>query len=57
MRRATKEFEDDLEKLRMSEDFKDDAVPILIGALQAGTSMFSMEEKRRIVLSGGQKEV
>ncbi|KAG4436641.1 hypothetical protein IFR05_007899 [Cadophora sp. M221] len=56
MQRATTEFADDLERLRTSEDFKDEAVPMLIAALKGGTAMFSMEEKKRIVLAGKEKE-
>ncbi|KUJ14737.1 uncharacterized protein LY89DRAFT_735814 [Mollisia scopiformis] len=52
MQRLTTEFEDDLDKLRKADDFKDDALEILIGALQQGTSMFGMGEKRRIVEAG-----
>ncbi|KAL2072341.1 hypothetical protein VTL71DRAFT_11684 [Oculimacula yallundae] len=57
MQRATTEFADDLEKLRTSDDFKDEAVPMLIAALKAGTAMFSMEEKKRIVFAGREKDV
>lgn len=52
MQRLTKEFEDDLDKLRKADDFKDDSLQILIGALQQGTRLFSNEEKRRIVEAG-----
>ncbi|KAH6721396.1 ribosome-assembly protein 3-domain-containing protein [Leptodontidium sp. MPI-SDFR-AT-0119] len=55
MQRATAEFADDLERLRTSDDFKDEAVPMLIAALKGGTAMFSMEEKKRIVLAGREK--
>lgn len=57
MERATREFEDDLEKLRTSEDFKSESLPMLIAALQAGTSLFSAGEKRRMVVaSKGESE-
>lgn len=56
MQRVTTEFEDDLDKLRQADDFKDSALHLLIGALQQGTSLFSMEEKRRIVLAGLEKK-
>ncbi|CAL3971680.1 unnamed protein product [Diplocarpon coronariae] len=52
MERATREFEDDLEKLRTSEDFRNESLPMLIAALQGGTSLFSEGEKRRIVNAG-----
>ncbi|KAH8819528.1 ribosome-assembly protein 3-domain-containing protein [Xylogone sp. PMI_703] len=48
MQRATKEFSEDLDLIRGAGDFKDEALPILINALQQGTSTFSMEERRRI---------
>ncbi|PVH76019.1 hypothetical protein DL98DRAFT_518249 [Cadophora sp. DSE1049] len=57
MQRVTAEFADDLEKLRTSDDFKDEAVPMLIAALKGGTAMFSREEKKRIVLAGREKDV
>ncbi|KAI9052550.1 hypothetical protein LZ554_003893 [Drepanopeziza brunnea f. sp. 'monogermtubi'] len=56
MERATREFEDDLEKLRTSEDFKSESLPILIAALQAGASLFSAAEKRRVVVAGREVE-
>ncbi|KAF8866195.1 hypothetical protein BDZ45DRAFT_668051 [Acephala macrosclerotiorum] len=56
MQRVTTEFEDDLDKLRQADDFKDGALPLLIGALQQGTSLFGVDEKRRIVMAGLEKE-
>jgi ribosome assembly protein 3 len=56
MQRATTEFAEDLDKIRGADDFKDDALPLLINALQQGTSTFSIEEQRRIVTAGMQKE-
>ncbi|KAL1835319.1 hypothetical protein VTJ49DRAFT_7040 [Mycothermus thermophilus] len=41
LQRATKEFAEDLDK--------NDALHVLIGALQQGTALFSPEEQRRIV--------
>ncbi|KAH7395687.1 putative ribosome assembly protein 3 [Cadophora sp. MPI-SDFR-AT-0126] len=55
MQRVTAEFADDLERLRTSDDFKDEAVPMLIAALKGGTAMFSEEEKKRIMLAGSGK--
>jgi len=55
MQRATTEFSEDLDRLRGADDFKDDALPLLISALQQGTSLFSMEEQRRIVMAGVEK--
>jgi ribosome assembly protein 3 len=56
MQRATTEFSEDLDRLRGADDFKDDALPLLINALQQGTSLFSIEEQRRIVMAGMGKE-
>jgi ribosome assembly protein 3 len=52
MQRATKEFAEDLDRVRGADDFKDDALPILVNSLQQGTSVFSIEEQRRIVTAG-----
>jgi ribosome assembly protein 3 len=56
MQRATQEFAEDLDRIRAADDFKDDALPLLINALQQGTSVFSIEEQRRIVTAGMAKE-
>ena len=55
MQRATTEFSEDLDKMRGADDFKDDALPLLINALQQGTTLFSVEEQRRIVMAGLEK--
>ncbi|KAK4099880.1 hypothetical protein N658DRAFT_497857 [Parathielavia hyrcaniae] len=49
LQRATKEFAEDLDKVRSADDFKNDALQILVSALQQGTAMFFPEEQRRIV--------
>ncbi|KAK3313931.1 ribosome-assembly protein 3-domain-containing protein [Apodospora peruviana] len=50
LQRVTKEFAEDLDKVRSADDFKSDAaLPLLINALQQGTALFSPEEQRRIV--------
>lgn len=49
LKKVTNEFSDDLDQLRNANDFSEDSVAILISALQQGTSLFSMEEKRRII--------
>lgn len=54
LQRATKELAEDLDKVRNADDFKNDAIPLLIHALQQGTSMFSADDKRNI-LSGSKK--
>ncbi|KAE9369616.1 putative ribosome assembly protein 3 [Stipitochalara longipes BDJ] len=56
MQRATTEFSEDLDRLRGADDFKDDALPLLINALQQGTSLFSIEEQRRIVQASVEKD-
>jgi len=56
MQRATNEFSEDLDRIRASDDFKDDAIPLLINALQQGTSIFSKEEQHRIVTAGMAKD-
>lgn len=56
MQRMTTEFSEDLDRLRSADDFKDDAIPLLINALQQGTSLFTIEEQRRIVMAGVERE-
>ena len=48
LQRATKEFAEDLDKVRIADDFKEDAIPLLVSALQQGTRLFSPEEQRKI---------
>ena len=50
MQRATTEFEEDLDKIRGAEDFKGDALSLLIAALQQGTNVFSKEDQQRVVM-------
>ncbi len=54
LQRATTEFAEDLDKVRAADDFKNDALQILVSALQQGTAMFSPEEQRRIVTATAQ---
>jgi ribosome assembly protein 3 len=56
MQRATTEFSEELDRLRGADDFRDDALPLLINALQQGTFLFSIEEQKRIVMAGTKKE-
>ncbi|KAI0969076.1 ribosome-assembly protein 3-domain-containing protein [Xylaria arbuscula] len=49
LQQSTKEFAEDLDKIRSADDFKGDALPILIKSLQQGTSMFSTADQKRIV--------
>ncbi|KAJ4406968.1 hypothetical protein N0V82_010008 [Gnomoniopsis sp. IMI 355080] len=49
LQRATQEFSEDLDKVRNADDFRNDAIPVLVNALSQGTSMFSSADQRRIV--------
>ncbi|KAI8627508.1 ribosome-assembly protein 3-domain-containing protein, partial [Xylariaceae sp. FL1651] len=52
LQQSTKEFAEDLDKIRSADDFKGDALPMLIKSLQQGTSMFSAADQKRIVDAG-----
>lgn len=54
LRRIAAELADDLDKVREAQDFKANSVPMLIHALKQGESVFSAEEKRRVVGAAGQ---
>lgn len=56
MQRATQEFAEDLDKVRRADDFRDDSLGILVGALRHGTEGFSAEERRRVVTAGARGE-
>ncbi|KAJ4388011.1 hypothetical protein N0V93_008614 [Gnomoniopsis smithogilvyi] len=56
LQRATQEFSEDLDKIRNADDFRTDAIPVLINALSQGTSMFSLADQRRIVAKEGPAE-
>jgi len=50
LRLVTTELASDLDAIRKAPDFKDDStLPILIRALRQGETLFSADEKRRIV--------
>jgi ribosome assembly protein 3 len=49
MKKITAELADDLDKVREAQDFTSRSLPMLIHALKQGESLFSMEEKRRVV--------
>lgn len=49
LQQSTKEFAEDLDKIRSADDFKGDALPLLIKSLQQGTSMFSAADQKRVV--------
>ncbi|KUI58203.1 Ribosome assembly protein 3 [Cytospora mali] len=53
LQQATKEFAEDLDKIRNADDFRNDAIPILINALSQGTALFSSADQRRIVTAEG----
>ncbi|KAK8109113.1 hypothetical protein PG984_014914 [Apiospora sp. TS-2023a] len=48
LQQATKELAEDLDKARTADDFKGDALPMLIKALQQGTALFTPAEQKRI---------
>ncbi|WPG97969.1 Hypothetical protein R9X50_00075200 [Acrodontium crateriforme] len=48
LKQTTKEFSEDLDKLRGANDFNAKSVPVLIEALKQGTACFSKEEASRI---------
>lgn len=49
IRKITTELADDLDKVRSAQDFKANSISMLIHALKQGESLFSGEEKRRVV--------
>ncbi|KAJ8112203.1 hypothetical protein OPT61_g5379 [Boeremia exigua] len=49
IRKITTELADDLDKVRSAQDFKANSIPMLIHALKQGESLFTTEEKRRVV--------
>jgi ribosome assembly protein 3 len=49
LRKVAAELADDLDKVREAQDFKASSVPMLVHALRQGESLFSGEEKRRVV--------
>jgi hypothetical protein len=49
LRKLAAEFADDLDKVREAPDFKASSVPMLVHALKQGESLFTVEERRRVV--------
>jgi len=49
LKQITGELADDLDKVRNAKDFTERSVPIMVAALQSGHTIFSIEEKRRIL--------
>ncbi|KAF7533119.1 hypothetical protein G7054_g7356 [Neopestalotiopsis clavispora] len=52
LQQATKEFAEDLDKVRSADDFKGDALQLLIQALKQGTALLPSADQRRIVDAG-----
>ncbi|KAI0879830.1 ribosome-assembly protein 3-domain-containing protein [Annulohypoxylon maeteangense] len=51
LQQSTKEFAEDLDNIRNADDFKGDAVGMLVKSLQQGITLFSTIEKERILSS------
>ncbi|KAI2602683.1 ribosome-assembly protein 3-domain-containing protein [Hypoxylon sp. NC1633] len=49
LQRSTLEFAEDLDRIRSADDFKGDAVAMLVKSLQQGTSLFSAVDQKRIL--------
>ena len=49
LQQATREFADDIDKLRKAGDFTDRSVPILVDALKQGAHLFSEEDKKKLM--------
>jgi ribosome assembly protein 3 len=49
LRRVVAELTDDLDKVREANDFSNRSMPMLIHALKQGSSVYSAEERRRVV--------
>ncbi|KAF2481871.1 hypothetical protein BDY17DRAFT_311505 [Neohortaea acidophila] len=52
LKQATREFANDLDKLRSAGDFSERSVELLIAGLRQGRGCFSVEERRRVVGEG-----
>ncbi|KAI5361213.1 Putative ribosome-assembly protein [Septoria linicola] len=51
LRQATREFANDLDKLRSAGDFNAKSVPLLIAALKQGSGCFSVDERKMVAES------
>ena len=49
MQQVTAEFADDLDKIRNANDFGEKSLPVLIAALKQSASMYSEEERRKVM--------
>ncbi|KAI1099836.1 ribosome-assembly protein 3-domain-containing protein [Jackrogersella minutella] len=60
LQQSTKEFAEDLDKVRSADDFKGDAVAMLVKSLQQGTTLFSAVDQKRVLdarkSAGSEKE-
>ena len=56
LKQVTKEFADDIDKIRNAGDFSDKSVPILVAALKQGASLFSEKERRTVMGTHPPKE-
>lgn len=57
MTQSTMEFSEDLDRIRGGDDFKEDALPLLVKALQQGTALFSVEEQRTVAAAKSERRV
>jgi hypothetical protein len=56
LQRVTASFADDLDALRAAPDFDDaTSLPLLVRALSQGTALFTVQDMRRVVMSGAVK--
>ena len=49
---VTREFADDIDKVRNASDFKDSSLPILIEALRQGVGIYGEDERQRVMGRG-----
>lgn len=49
LKKITSELADDLVKVRDAQDFKASSLPMLVHALRQGSSIYSADEKKRVV--------
>ena len=49
LQQVTREFADDIDKLRKAGDFTDSSVPILVDALKQGALLFDEEERKKLM--------
>jgi ribosome assembly protein 3 len=57
LRQAAVEFQEDLDKIRSSADFRDGSVPLLVNALRQGQAIFSEDEKAGIMRGHGKLQI